>query len=624
MRHKVTFFPGSIAVEAEDGDTVLDAAVAAGVQVNSVCGGKGTCGKCLVIVDGPVDYEPLNSSAEEPRPGYLLACRTVIKGDVSVFVAEESQVSGQQILAAYHGRTAGELTPLAEAKTLDLPAPGPDDNLGDLERVLRALDIQEAQVPLPVLMRLPRALREGGWQLSAVVGRFDGGRKLFDIQSGSRPLRPLGLAVDIGTTTVVTELVDLADGSVVARASDYNRQLVCGEDVLSRITYAEEKGPERLRELVLGTVNDLIVQLCAARDDRRRFHSGICAEDIYAVAVGGNTTMVHLFLGLDPRNIRYAPYVPITNVPPVLPAGEVGLHAHPDAPVYCVPGRAGYVGGDITADVLLSGLHLRDELALLIDVGTNGEVVLGNNELMLACSTSAGPAFEGGEVSCGMRAMGGAIDSVAITDYEIKLTTIGNTTPRGICGSGLIDLIAQMFLRGHLDKKGRISSAASERVRASGRGMEFVVHSEEGRKDIAVTDDDIANVIRTKAAIYAGCAVLLQTLGKRFSDLDKVYIAGGFGNYIDIGNAQVIGLLPDLPKEKFVFLGNASLGGANLCLLSAAMRAEARGIYEAMTYVDLSSSNPFFDQYTSALFLPHTDLGQFPRVAKRMKGKHNP
>ena len=617
MGRKVTFFPGSIMAEVQDGETILDAAVRAGVQVNSVCGGKGTCGKCLVIVDGAADGEVGQLSPEEFKLGYRLACQTRVRGDLSVFIPEESQVSEHQILASYQGREIEELSPLTESRKLDLLAPTMDDNRGDLERVTCALDMPGLMVPLPLLRQLPKLLREGDWQLNVMVAREDGGRRLMLLETGSKSLPNFGIAVDIGTTTVVAELVDLITGRTMAQASDYNRQLVCGEDVLSRIAYAEEKGLERLTELVTDTVNGLIAQLCAERDKRRRYHSGICDDDIASIAIGGNTTMVHMFLGLDPKNIRYAPYIPVTNMPPSLRASEVGVRALPDAPVYCVPGRASYVGGDITADILLSGLHLRDELCMLIDVGTNGEVVLGNKDWIVGCATSAGPAFEGGEVSCGMRAMGGAIDSVRISEYDINITTIGRAKPRGICGSGLIDLIAQMFERGYLDKKGRIDAASSEHVRASGRGMEFVVHSEAGKKDIAVTDDDIANVVRTKAAIYAGCSVLLKSVDQKFTDLDRIYIAGGFGNYINIDNARTIGLLPDLPKEKFEFLGNASLGGTKLCLLSSKMRKEAEDIYRAMTYLDLSSSQMFFDEYSSALFLPHTDLGQFPTARKK-------
>jgi uncharacterized 2Fe-2S/4Fe-4S cluster protein (DUF4445 family) len=618
MGHAVTFFPGSIVVEVRDGQTILDAAIAAGVQVNSVCGGKGTCGKCLVIVDGPVESESTSLSAEELRLGYRLACRTVVRGDVSVFIPEEKQVSEHQILATYHGREAKDLTPLTEVRKLDLSAPSLDDNLADLERVTCALGTPELAVPLPLLRELPAVLREGGWQLSVMLSRLDGTDRLLAIEKGSRGISNYGMAVDIGTTTVVAELVDLNTGRTVAQASDYNRQLVCGEDVLSRIAYAEDKGLQRLTELVVDTVNGLIAQLCDERDKRRRFHSGTCDEDVASIVVSGNTTMVHMLLGLEPKNIRYEPYIPVANIPPVMTASEIGLRALKDAPVLCVPGRAAYVGGDITSDILLSGMHLSDELALLIDVGTNGEVVLGNKDWIIGCSTSAGPAFEGGEVSCGMRAMTGAIDRVRIDERDVDITTIGNAKPRGICGSGLIDLIAGMFARGYLDKKGRIDIASSERVRSSGRGLEFVVHNRPGERTVAVSDDDIVSVIRTKAAIYAGCAVLLQTVGKRFSDLDKVYIAGGFGNYIDIDNAQTIGLLPDLPRERFELLGNASLGGAKLCLLSEAMRKEALDVYSMMTYVDLSSSPAFFDQYSSALFLPHTDMGQFPAVGDRL------
>ncbi|WP_019176229.1 ASKHA domain-containing protein [Methanomassiliicoccus luminyensis] len=621
MKRRVSFFPGSTSVEVDDGATVLDAAVAAGVPVNSVCGGKGTCGKCVVIVDGPTAMTGKgNLSDEEVGLGYRLACLTEVKGDLTVFVPEGSQVREQQIMTTYRKEEAGKLSPLAERRMADMPAPSLDDSTADLERFLNALGVPDLEVPLPLLKRLPRTLRDSGWRVSALIGRTDRGRRLMDVRSAAQSPKEYGIAVDIGTTTVVAELVDLSTGDPVAQSSDYNRQIVAGEDVLSRIAFAEEKGAGRLTELVLDTINGLVGQLCEERDEKRRYHSGICGDDIVAVSVGGNTVMTHLFLGLDPKNIRYEPYIPTAGIPPITRAQEVGLRVHPEAPVYCVPGRASYVGGDITADVLLSGLHAKDELAMLIDVGTNGEVVLGDRDWMVCCSTSAGPAFEGGEVSCGMRAMTGAIDSVSIKDYDIDITTIRKTPPAGICGSGLIDLIAQMFLAGFVDKKGRIAASGSERVRSSGRGMEFVVHpGQGGKKDIFVTDDDISNVIRTKAAIYAGCSVLLQSVGKSFDDVERLYIAGGFGNYINVPNAQAIGLLPDVPKEKFEFLGNASLGGAELCLLSEDRRAEARSIYDRMTYLDLSSSSAFFDQYSSALFLPHTDLERFPRVRERMR-----
>jgi uncharacterized 2Fe-2S/4Fe-4S cluster protein (DUF4445 family) len=344
MAHKVTFFPGSTTVEVDDGETILEAAIKAKVQVNNVCGGKGTCGKCMVIVDGNVDGERGKLSEEEFQLGYRLACQARVRGDLSVFISEKQQVTEHQILVTYNGRDVEELSPITETRKLDLTAPTKADNMADLERVTCALDIPDLMVPLDLLRSLPGLLREGGWQLSVLFAREDGGHRLMALEKGSKVIPNYGVAVDIGTTTVVAELVDLSTGKTVGHASDYNRQLVCGEDVLSRIAYAEERGLERLTDLVTDTVNGLIAQLCAERDKRRRFHSGTCADDIASVAIGGNTTMVHMLLGLDPKNIRYDPYIPVTNVPPSLLASEVKLRAHPDAPVYCVPGK-GIMGG---------------------------------------------------------------------------------------------------------------------------------------------------------------------------------------------------------------------------------------------------------------------------------------
>jgi uncharacterized 2Fe-2S/4Fe-4S cluster protein (DUF4445 family) len=290
--------------------------------------------------------------------------------------------------------------------------------------------------------------------------------------------------------------------------------------------------------------------------------------------------------------------------------------------VYCVPGRAGFVGGDITADVVASGLHRHDSLSLLIDVGTNGEVVLGNNEFMVACATSAGPAFEGGEVACGMRAMNGAIERVALSpEKAASYEVIGGSRPLGLCGSGLIDLVAQLFKAGTIDKKGRIQDFTDERVRRTEQGAEYVlVPASAGSKEIKLSDDDLANILRTKAAVFAGCRVLLRSLERKMEDVEKVYVAGGFGNYIDIENAITIGLLPDIPRKRFKFIGNAALGGAVQCLLSAEKRKEAQEVYEAMTYLELSTSSTFFDEFSSASFLPHTDMELFPSVRKSLMG----
>ncbi|NLK25150.1 MAG: DUF4445 domain-containing protein [Euryarchaeota archaeon] len=617
MAHRVTFFPRNVSVEIPDGETVLDAAIAAGVQINSVCGGEGTCGKCQIIVEGPHKAERGPLDDQVWSRGYRLACRTLPEGDLSVFVPEESQVRVGKIMTSYRDLVVHPAGPLVDTLVAEMSAPSIEDHLADMERLRCALERPDLDIALPALRELPVALRSGNWKVMAKVARAGTGDCIIKVRPAVNGCHDLGAAVDIGTTTVAIELIDLHTGRTVAQASDYNRQLVAGEDVLARIAYAEDRGVGRLQELIIGTINQLVSDLCALRNAQEDLTCQIRADEIMALSVGGNTAMIHMLLGLDPRNIRYEPYIPITHGPPVLKASELGLNIHPLAPVYCIPGRASYVGGDVTADVLLSGMHRKDELALLIDVGTNGEVVLGNRDWMLTCSTSAGPAFEGGEVSCGMRATAGAIERVRMVDQNIDYTTIGRTAPRGICGSGLIDLVAQMFLNGHLDRKGHIQAEGSELARSTGKVVKFVIHT--GEREIAITDDDIANIIRTKAAIYAGCSVLIDSVGMSFNDVDRVYIAGGFGGHIDIGNAQLIGLLPDLPRERFEFIGNGSLGGAKMCLISEESRKEAAGIFDAMTYLDLSSSHEFFDQYSSALFLPHTDMDQFPSVRRMLE-----
>ena len=455
---KVTFFPGGSSIDVRKGTTVYDAAVALGIQINSVCGGDDSCGKCLVMVEGDAEIEAMRSIHDKERAnGYSLACRTKVVGDVRVMVPDSAGTNVGKILSLYAYRALPSLTPLVKAVDVNIPAPTIDDNTPDLDRFKRGSGSDEIDIPLPILRQLPKVLRDNGWHVGAVLANEgEGSHRLICIQSGSKPLRAYGLAVDIGTTTIVAELVDLSTGRTIAQASDYNKQMICGEDVLSRIVYAEEHGIERLRSFVLFTIDQLILQLCEQRDMQQGLHSSLDAKSIVAASIGGNTVMVHLLLGLDPTNIRYSPYIPIAGILPTYQASDIGLGIHPNALVYCVPGRAAYVGGDITADILLSSLHKNSELALLIDVGTNGEVVLGNEDWTVSCSTSAGPAFEGGEVQCGMRAMSGAIDSVKISNGKMIITTIDDAPPIGVCGSGLIDLIAQLFLNGMVNKKGTL------------------------------------------------------------------------------------------------------------------------------------------------------------------------
>jgi uncharacterized 2Fe-2S/4Fe-4S cluster protein (DUF4445 family) len=617
MKYRVRIKPDDVEVIVDRGTTILEAAIAANVDISSSCGGKGTCMKCKVMVEGPTKQSTRKALDKElVGKGFVLACQSYVVGDVVVTIPEEARMKSHQILRAHREHGLVHLSPLTVMKTVAMEPPSMVDNLGDLERLARAISgNEEMQASIPILRDLPRNLRDWGWKAAAILLSEDLGNGLVSIENPNKACH-VGAALDIGTTTLVLSLVDMETGKTLSTSSDYNRQARAGDDVIARIAYAEEGGLDELQGLVLRTIDQLVNEAKYAADSPFR------SCDITALSVAGNTTMVHLFLGVDPTRIRYEPYIPVMNIPPLVRAKDLGLGIAPEAPVYIVPGRAGFVGGDITADVLASRMHDRADLTLLIDVGTNGEVVLGNDELLVACSTSAGPAFEGGEVVCGMRATNGAIERVRIRpDLEPELEVIGEEEPLGLCGSGLIDLVSQLFLRGLIDKKGKIQDVGSKRIRRDDEGSVFLLSKSSNavKKEISISDADLANIIRTKAAIYAGCSVLLKAIDKRFEDLEKVCIAGGFGNYIDIENAINIGLLPDIPRERFDFIGNAALAGAVQTLLSREERRKALQIYEDMTYIELSNSQAFFDEFSSASFLPHTDGERFPSVLKRLE-----
>jgi uncharacterized 2Fe-2S/4Fe-4S cluster protein (DUF4445 family) len=644
MSFSVKFFPKNVDIILDDRANILEAAFRAGVEINSACGGKGTCGRCKVLVEGKTDSEHSKLiSDSDLQKGWRLACRTTVNGNAAIFVPEESRLEDLQIYESFSKADVVSLYPLTMAHYLEMPVPSLDNNLGDVERLEVALGIEEGDlyVPLDMLRHMPRVIRDSGWRVTAVVDRSDHHPRLIDVFNWDTSERNYGIALDIGTTTVVLTMVDMKTGNIVAQASDYNKQIMCGEDILARIAFAEDGGLKRLQQLIQESIDYLISQVVVLSDICTANGKKVCREEVTAMSIAGNTTMIHLLLGLHPKQIRYDPYISVTNFPSTYRAKELGIRIHPEAPIYIVPGRASYVGGDIVADVVASGMRHREGTSLLIDVGTNGEVALGNKDWMVACSCSAGPAFEGGEVASGMRAMTGAIEKVSIDkNYKVNYQTIRGDKPRGICGSGLIDLVSEMFSRGIVDRKGHIQDVRTDRVRTYDGGREFVVvpakdtkamtlslamKAKSGvwnatptapAKDIIINDDDITNIIRTKAALYAACDVLLDSVNLKFEDLDRVYIAGGFGNYIDTAKAINIGLLPDLPRDRFEFLGNAALGGARMTLLSSEAREEAKEVYQTMTYLELTTKQAFFDRFTSSLFLPHTDMSRFPSVGR--------
>lgn len=625
MKKKVTIKFKQIGkeIKVEKGTTLLEAAILSNVFINSVCGGEGTCGKCKVIVKG--NYKAINSKfidKEEINKGYTLACQTLVENDLEVIIPEETKLFEHKILKKSQEIDIKDIKPHLKRLNLKLPKPTLNDNLSDLERLKKELmkyKISNLNIPLDFLKTLPDFLRENNWKISLTLAENNGINDIVKIDKYENKKRLLGLAIDIGTTTVVVNLVNLENGHIIGSEAEYNKQIICGEDVLSRINYTEDNknGLDVLKNLITQTLNFLISELMKKCNETKL--------DICFTSIAGNTTMMQLFFGLIPHYLRIEPYIPTANLLGNIKAKELGIDINPESFVYFLPSRGSYVGGDITADILASDMYKSDKLTLLIDVGTNGEVVLGNKDWLVACSCSAGPAFEGGEVEFGMRAMKGAIEKISLkNNFDVEYKVIGNVKPKGICGSGLIDLLAELFQHGLIDRTGRFKDIDTWRVRLSEEKKEFVIikSSESSiKKDIVITEIDIQNIIRTKGSIYAACSLLIETMGYSFEDIKELVIAGGFGNYIDTQKAILLGLLPDLPLSRFKYIGNGSLGGAYLVLLSKDKKEEAEEIFRKMTYIELSVNNKFFDEYSSALFLPHTELEKFPCVEKLLNGE---
>jgi uncharacterized 2Fe-2S/4Fe-4S cluster protein (DUF4445 family) len=637
----VKFDIASEPVRVASGTLLTEAARLAGIDIQQPCGGQGRCGRCTVqVVEGAVRRRSaLRLTPQDVEQGYALACQTVVEGDVSVVVPPQEKIER---------RLTTDLT-VAEVEVpiwydydrdqtmrrvyLQLSPPSMDDQTDDLSRLLTALRQQAGftniTISLPMLRKFGKVLREGNWEVTAVINielSSDGNylqEWLIDLLPGYVPSHaPLwGAAIDIGTTTVTLWLVDLTTGEVKAQVSEYNGQISRGEDVISRIVYAsKDNGGEELRQMVLTTINGLFQTACKRLSGPKFGYGELSPQDVVKAVISGNSIMTHLLLGIPAESIRLSPFITALNQPPINSAYEVGIEINPEASIDCLPGVASYVGSDITAGVLSSGIDETAQITLFMDVGTNGEIVLGSREWLVTCACSAGPAFEGAGVVSGMRATRGAIEEVWIhhDTHEPNYRVIGGGKPRGICGSGLISLLAEMFMTGVVDKGGNLNTSLNHpRIRQGESGLEYVVawadETKHG-KDIAVTHVDIDNLLRAKGAIYAGYSVLADSVGVPMELIEQMLIGGSFGKYINVEKAIQIGLLPDLPWERFRFLGNTSVKGAYLALLDRNARERMKDIASRMTYIELSADNAFYDAFMSALFLPHTDMTRFPSV----------
>ena len=640
MANSVHFLPDDVKVTVEEGENLLNVAANAGVYIHAFCGGEGVCGKCKVKIEqGEVAAtQATELKSEEIEQGFRLACQSKVVTDLVVQIPEIIRKDGKKLkrkpktTRSISARSLDDLIgswdvdPPVGKRFFALSKPTIEDNVSDLQRITRAIskgcpDCREPSYDHPELLQeLPFIMRKADWEVTTILlrgKRAEEPDRIIAVEPGDTKNALYGLAVDIGTTTVCGVLIDLNTGEVVDEASEYNGQIQYGEDVISRIVYSQRPGGlESLQERVVHTINNVIETLCEK--------VSIMHNDISYIMAAGNTTMSHLLLGLNPKFVRETPYTPTCNRYPITRASSIGITAHPSVRLYLYPSVASYVGGDITAGVHACQMHKSPELTLFIDIGTNGEIVIGNQEWMVCAACSAGPAFEGGGIKHGMRATSGAIENFHIEPVTLDpmIITINHSKPQGICGSGLISIVAELLEAGVIDQQGKFNrDIEHSRIRKGYDGYEYVLTWAKDSavdEDIVITEVDLDNLMRAKGAMYAGYQTLLESVSMTFSDLDRVILAGNFGNYIDLEQAICIGLLPDIDRAKFYYLGNASLLGAQISITDHKRFLERSAVSKLMTNMELSENPNFMNHYVASLFLPHTDMSLFPTVQAKL------
>lgn len=639
--YTIQFLPHNREIKAAGGTSLLRAAMDAGVHINASCGGEGVCGKCRVIVESGEVAGGLSEqiSPADRAKGYRLACRSVITADGVIRVPVESAIDASVLSRSHVPRSTariqqmdlndlkeqGLFLPPVEKIYLELPEPDNQDHLPDVTRLVSHLKLHHNEhrltVSLPVIRKIPDVLRKDGFRVTATLARpvmESGKTEIINVQPGDTSQHNVAIAMDIGTTTIYGQLIDLKSGAVLSEQGDFNGQISYGEDVISRIVFAEKEGGlERLHTVVTETINTII--------DKIVRRAKVDPDDIAAITLAGNTTMTQLLLTVNPRYIRRSPYVPASTLYPPIRAVDLGLDLRDHVTALVYPAVSSYVGGDIVAGVMGSGMYLDDRLTLFMDIGTNAEIVIGNRDWLACAACSAGPAFEGGGIKFGMRAAKGAIEDFSLdaVTWEPMLMTIGNVRPKGICGSGLIIMTAVMFELGLMDNLGKFNrDLPTRRLRQDNGVWEYVLawadETQIGR-DVTLTEIDIENLIRAKGAIYSGCLTLLTEVGMGLPDLDRIILAGGFGSYVDLEKAMTIGLLPEIEPHKVTFIGNSSLLGAKMSSLTNRIRKDVVKVTRSMTNFELSETPSYMDNYVAALFLPHTDVNQFPRLKERMR-----
>lgn len=599
--------PENIFVECREEETVFEAALREGIKIDGNCSGRGTCGKCKVKISGASEEEGEDSSAvlseKERELGYRLACRCKVREGIVVEIPDtRSAASRKEDLM----RLPEDFKSLQSVEKYCL-SPGENDlsSFRSIEGKLCGALLKKGIEAEKINHTALKKIGEIDEKQSLTITVKD--KEIVDIEQGDRKSENYGIAVDIGTTTLVVMLWNLHNARMEGVKAVTNPQAICGADVVSRISFAEEAegNLDRLRQVLIEGINEIIAEICD--------ETSISENNIYSYAVVGNTTMSHIFLGADPSSLARAPFTPLFTREILLKSSELGLRGNPQAEVFLTPNIAGHVGSDITAGILSTDLMKKDRGHLFIDIGTNGEIVLSGKGRVTACSTAAGPAFEGSSIKQGMRAADGAIEKVKIEGKELFIRTIGDQRPIGICGSGIIDAIGEMVRVGLIDKNGKIlgeekllqkgiPKEIAGRVRTGEKGNSFCLYrGERGEIDIEIFQKDIREVQLAKAAIAAGIQILMKKTGLSPDEIERISIAGAFGSYINVQSAMNMGLLPSIETGNVKSLGNCAGIGASMILLSDEMKRACREIAEEIEHIELSSLSDFQEEYIRSM-----------------------
>jgi uncharacterized 2Fe-2S/4Fe-4S cluster protein (DUF4445 family) len=640
MTHTIQFLPHNKQITVADGESLIRAAMEAGVHINASCGGGGVCGKCRVRIEsGEVEGGISEKLTDQDREkGYRLACLAKVTSDLTVRIPVESEVETSRLTQTMDRHTARAMTvnvedlkqdglfiPPVEKIYLELDPAVEGDNRADVARIMHHLRIHHDEhrltMDLSLIRRVPDIIRQENFKVTATIlrpVREDGKNEIINIEPGDTTNRNFAIAVDIGTTTVFGQVMDLQSGEVLAQQGEFNAQISYGEDVISRIMYAEKgDGLATLHKRVVETINKIIKGIIKK--------AKIGTHEVSTITLAGNSTMTQLLLNINPSYIRRDPYVPASILYPPFHATEIGLELaeHTTALVY--PGVSSYVGGDIISGIMASGMYRSPELTLYMDIGTNAEIAIGHQEWMVCTAASAGPAFEGGGVKFGMRAAKGAVEDVSINPatYEPMIITVGNEKAKGICGSGLITLAARLLETGIIDSRGKFNQELNTpRIRQTDEIWEYVLVYEKDtqiERDITITEPDLDNLIRAKGAMYSAALTLLDEIGLKVNDIERIILAGGFGSYVDLASAITIGLLPEIEPDKVTYLGNGSLLGCRINCLTNSLRQQVTQVVNMMTNFELASTPSYMDHYMGALFLPHTELNYFPKIKAKLE-----